>query len=86
MGPEILVESCPPAADTDAMSSISSISNLQAAETASKIQFAVAAKAMQTTRARGEAMVQLIDAAAETMNQAVEQTAADLGANLDIRA
>lgn len=67
------------------MSLISSISNLQAAETASKIQFAVAAKAMQTTRAQGEALVQLITDAAESMNQAIEQVAGEIGSQLDVR-
>jgi hypothetical protein len=65
------------------MGLIDSISNLKAAETMSKVQYAVAAKVLQATRDAGEATVQLIEAAAETMDQAVTQVVQDLGSNFD---
>ncbi len=81
-----LLEWLDPFADKLRMSLINSISNLQAAQTASQVQYAVAAKALQTTRAQGEAAVQLIQSAAEGMNQALENVAKDLGSQIDVRA
>jgi hypothetical protein len=68
------------------MSLIESISNFKAAETAAQVQYAVAAKALQTSKAQGQAMVQLIEAAAESMKQAIGQMAGEIGAQIDVRA
>ena len=65
----------------------SAITNLHTAETVSRIQMAVAARMLQTANAQGEAVVSLIESAAETMEQAAAQVASAapyVGSNLDV--
>ena len=68
------------------MNLTAAISNLRLAETASQVSMAVVRTALDSQKAQGEAVIELVEAVAETMEQAATQTAslsADLGANLD---
>jgi len=50
-----------------------SLTNLKAAEMAMRVQYAVAAKVLRTANDQGDAMVKLIQSAAEGFEQAVAQ-------------
>ena len=65
------------------MSLIDSIASFKAAESLAKVQMAVAAKVLETTRDQGRMVAELLDAALEGMEQAIEDLANDLGSNLD---
>ncbi len=64
----------------------SMMTNLKSAEQTSAIQYAVAAKIMQSERAEGDAAVQLIEAAGATMDQALSSAGATLASQLDLLA
>jgi len=67
----------------DNMSLIESVAGIQAAETMSKVQMAVAAKVLQTSRDQGQMVVELINSAMEGMEEAIEKVASEVGSNLD---
>ena len=54
------------------MSLVSAAVHLRSAETLSRIQYAVAQKILNTTQQQGEAVVELVEAAAETTDAAAE--------------
>ncbi len=67
----------------------SALVGIKTAETMGQIQVAVAAKMLKTANEQGEAVLQLVEAAAQNMAQASGQVAslsADMGANLDLTA
>lgn len=57
--------------------------NVKTAQTAAQVQMAVAAKMLDTANQQGQAVTQLIEAAAENMSQTVADAAGQLGAGLD---
>ncbi len=63
---------------------IDGISGLQAAQQQLQIQVALAAKAMKVARNQGEAIVSLIQEAAEQMEAGIIATAEDLGRSVDL--
>ena len=65
---------------------VSSVVQLKAAQTASSVQYAVAAKLLQTERQGGAAVLKLIDAADQEMNQAAESVADSAVGGLDVMA
>ncbi len=67
----------------------SALINVKAAETASQVQMAVAARMLKTANQQGEAVLQLVEAAAETMQAAaadVAEVTVDLANGLDVYA
>jgi len=65
------------------MSLIDSVASFKAAESLAQVQMAVAAKVLQATRDQGQMVAELLNAALEGMEQAIEDLASDLGTNLD---
>lgn len=65
---------------------IDGVSGLQAAQQQLQIQVALAAKAMKVARNQGEAIVSLIQKAAEQMEAGVTGMAEDLGRSVDFYA
>ena len=71
------------------MDLVSAAVNLSTALALSKVQYAVAAKVLDTADQQGQAAVELIEAAAEMMDQATAdmlEAAEQLGASLDVMA
>ena len=69
------------------MDLVSAAVNLQQASLASKVQFAVARKVLQTQRDSGQAAIQLLEAATGGPAQAGDQltaAATGLGAEIDV--
>ncbi len=62
---------------------IDGVSGLQAAHQQFQIQVALAAKAMKVARNQGEAIVSLIQEAAELMEDSVAGMAEDIGRSID---
>ncbi len=62
----------------------SAASSLKAAETASQVQFAVAAKSLNHQRAQGDAVVQLIQGAQENLDQSIANVSNAIGGLLDV--
>ncbi len=75
--------------DTDGMN-VASVANaavsLKSAETAFQAQVAVAGKLIDSQRAQGDAVVQLLEAASENLETASQDLLAAVGGNLDVRA
>lgn len=65
------------------MSLIDSVVSFKAAESMAQVQMAVAAKVLQATRDQGQMVAELLSAALEGMEQAIEDLAGDLGSNID---
>ena len=59
--------------------------NARSAEIASQIQYAVAAKMLKTAQARGDNILQLVEAAAEGMDEALADVISAVG-HIDIHA
>ena len=68
----------------NALSLSSALTNVKTAETLGQIQMAVAAKMLKTANDKGEAVVSLIESAAEGMEQAMAQVSAAVGSNLNV--
>lgn len=64
----------------------SAIVNYRAAASAAAVQYAVAAKALESEQFQGEAAVKLIQAAQQTLNQATAETAQVISHELDLLA
>jgi len=67
----------------------SAIVNVKAAETASQVQLAVAARMLKTANEQGEAVLQLVEAAAQGMEAAaadVAQATTELTSGVDVYA
>ncbi|UCG15460.1 MAG: hypothetical protein JSV19_09190 [Phycisphaerales bacterium] len=67
----------------------SAIMNVKAAEIASEFQYAVAARMLRTTSAQSQAILQLVEAAAEAMEAAaagVAEATFDLTGGVDVYA
>lgn len=62
----------------------SAVSSLKAAETASQVQFAVAAKSLNQQKAEGQAVVQLIQGAQENLDQSIANVSDAIGGLLDV--
>ncbi len=70
----------------DAASIASAMTALRAAETQAAIQYAVAAKMMNSQRSQGNAVVQLLEAAQQNMAQGVTSVSDAIANQLDITA
>jgi len=71
------------------MDLVSAAVNLNAAVALSKVQYAAAAKILDVADQQGQAAVELIEAAAEMMDQATAdmlEVAEQLGASIDVMA
>ena len=62
----------------------SAVTSLKAAETASQIQFAVAAKSLNQQKAQGQAVVQLIQSASANVDQSIANVSEAIGGLLDV--
>ncbi len=62
----------------------SAVSSLNTARILGQVQVAVAAKMLKTANDTGEAVVSLIESAAESMEQAMAQAPGAVGSNLDL--
>lgn len=60
--------------------------SFRAAESAAKVQFAVAAKALDQQRAAGDAVVQLLRSAQSNVDTSIANLAQAIGGALDIHA
>ena len=67
-----------------ALSLSSAVINVKAAQSLGQIQLAVAARMLKTANDQGQAVVSLIESAAETMEQATAQVLDAAGSNLDL--
>ncbi|MHC4088770.1 MAG: hypothetical protein ACYSVY_00555 [Planctomycetota bacterium] len=71
------------------LSLASALTNLRAAESLGRIQLAVAARMLKTSDEHGQAVAQLVESAAEAIEQSAGQVVAltaDLGGSLDLTA
>ncbi|MCB9851612.1 MAG: putative motility protein [Phycisphaerales bacterium] len=62
----------------------SAVTSLKAAETASQIQFAVAAKSLNQQKAQGAAVVKLIQSASENLDASIAGVSDAVGSLLDV--
>ncbi len=60
--------------------------SLQAAQNMARVQMAVVAKVMQVNRDQGQMAADLVTAAAESVQESIEQMLGDLGTHVDLRA
>jgi hypothetical protein len=60
-------------ADMDTMALVNAITGFKAAETAMKVQYAVAAKTLQSSRDQGQAVTQLLDSASQDFSASLDK-------------
>lgn len=70
--------------DMNVSSVASAVTSLKAAETASQIQFAVAAKSLDQQKAQGAAVVKLIQGASANVDASVAAVSDAIGGLLDV--
>ena len=68
------------------MSAITAAAGLNAAQQMGKVQLVVAAKLQSVTKDQSQAVMKLIEAAAEGIAAATEQVSASIGQMLDVHA
>ncbi|HPF37453.1 MAG TPA: putative motility protein [Phycisphaerae bacterium] len=62
----------------------SAVSSLKAVQTASQVQFAVAAKSLDQQKATGDAVVRLIQSASDNLDQSIANVSDAIGGLLDV--